>query len=102
MDSIFIAGLTAFPIAGLAAIPRRVPANPADSSPDRSIAAVSLNLAKETRADRIVRAIQRAPRLRAADLFLLQEVAHEDARSNVAEAVARKLGHFASFAAAPG
>lgn len=92
-----------FPIAAFLAIPGRSPANPAEPAPARSISAVSLNLAKETDSSRIVRAIHDAPRLRNADLFLLQEVVHEDGKSNVADEAARELGYFASFEpAAPG
>lgn len=92
--------LAIIPIAGFLVIPPSVPASPDHPAPVRTIAAVSLNLAKEKNPDRIVRAIQNAPRLRNADLFLLQEVVNEDLKPNVAEATARKLGYFASFAAA--
>lgn len=97
-----LAVLIAITMLGLLAIPWRVPASTADPSPDRTLAAVTLNLARETDADRIMRAIHGAPRLRHADLFLLQEVVHAPGGTSVAEQAARRLGYHASFAAAPG
>jgi endonuclease/exonuclease/phosphatase family metal-dependent hydrolase len=96
----FSLALAIIPIAGFLAIPPRTPASPDQPAPARTISAVSLNLAKETDADKVVRAIHDAPRLRNADIFLLQEVVNEELKSNVAEVTARKLGYFASFAAA--
>jgi endonuclease/exonuclease/phosphatase family metal-dependent hydrolase len=50
-----------------------------------------------------VSAIDSAPRLRDADLFLFQEVAHGHSDLSVAEETARRLGYFALFEpAAPG
>ncbi len=67
------------------------------------MAVVSLNTAKVTDAVRIVRDIQSAPRLRSADVFLLQEVANEDTKASVADQMAHKLGYFVAFSpAAPG
>ena len=76
------------------------PANSEELIPERTLSVVSLNTAKETNSEKIVYALQSAPRLRQADLFLLQEVADEDGKTNVAEEVARGLGYFAEFAAA--
>lgn len=69
-----------------------------------SVSAVSLNVARETDAGKVVAAIHGASRLRDADVFLFQEVVHnEERKSNLAQDVARELGYFASFApAAPG
>ena len=86
-------------IAGFS-IPIRTPASPGDPAADRTISAVSLNLAKESDPDRILRAIHRAPRLRQADLFLFQEVVHGDSKPSMAEEAARRLGYFCSFAPA--
>lgn len=72
-------------------------------NPGRSIDAVSLNLARETNPGRILDALHGTPRLRSADVFLLQEVFQEDGKPSVAEETARKLGYYVSFApAAPG
>jgi endonuclease/exonuclease/phosphatase family metal-dependent hydrolase len=70
--------------------------------PERTLSVVSLNTSKETDSDRIVRALDSAPRLRQADLFLLQEVVNADEQENTADDLARRLGYFAAFAAAPG
>lgn len=64
---------------------------------ERTISAVSLNLAKESNPDRIMRDIQRMPRLRDADLFLFQEVVHGNTRWSVADEMARSLGYHCSF-----
>ena len=91
-------------LAGASASPRKIYANPDDhGAAPRSVAVVSLNTAKVTDADRIVRDIQSAPRLRSADVFLLQEVANEDTKASVADQMAHKLGYFVAFSpAAPG
>jgi endonuclease/exonuclease/phosphatase (EEP) superfamily protein YafD len=50
-----------------------------------------------------VRDIQAAPRLRDADVFLMQEVANESDKPSAADQVAERLGYFAAFSpAAPG
>jgi endonuclease/exonuclease/phosphatase family metal-dependent hydrolase len=85
---------------GLVLIPRRIPANPEEPVPERSLSVVSLNIAKETDPNKIVRALDSAPRLRQADLFLLQEVVDADGKASTAGDVARRLGYFAAFAAA--
>ena len=80
-----------------------VSASSAEPAPDRTVSVVSLNTAKETNPGKIVRAIHDAPRLRDADLFLFQEVAHTESNLSVAEETARRLGYFALFEpAAPG
>jgi endonuclease/exonuclease/phosphatase family metal-dependent hydrolase len=84
-------------LAGFVASSRRVPANPAEPAPDRTISAVSLNMAKESDPDTVMRAIHSAPRLRDADLFLLQEVATQEGTSSVTDEIARKFGYFAWF-----
>src|SRR4051794_23798889 len=87
-------------MAGQAAIPRRIPASPEVLIPERTLSVVTLNTAKETSPDKMVRALSSAPRLRQADLFLLQEVADEDGQTNAAADVALRLGYFVAFAAA--
>jgi endonuclease/exonuclease/phosphatase family metal-dependent hydrolase len=81
----------------------RVSANPAAAVSDRTISAVSLNLAKVSDSDRILRAIQAAPRLQQADVYLFQEVFDRGGKKSVADETAQKLGYSAAFApAAPG
>lgn len=67
---------------------------------NRTLSVVSLNMAKECDAGRVVSAIRSAPRLHEADLFLFQEVAHQPGGNSVVERAARQLGYFASFAPA--
>ncbi len=78
----------------------RAPVSRMEPGPDCSFTAVSLNVAKERDADRILAAIRDAHRLRDADIFLLQEVRHEPAGLSVAERLANKLGFHVSFAEA--
>ena len=99
MHLVYVALFAAVLIAGFA-IPVRTSANPADTAPDRSISAVSLNLAKETDPNRVLRDLRLAPRLRSADLFLFQEVVGHDTSPSVAEGIARMLGFYCSFAPA--
>jgi endonuclease/exonuclease/phosphatase family metal-dependent hydrolase len=87
-------------MAGIVAIPRRIPRELRGADSERTLSVVFLNTAKATNSDKIVRGLHSAPRLRQADLFLLQEVADEDGKTNAAGDVARRLGHFAAFAAA--
>lgn len=76
--------------------------NPAHiEEPERTLSVASLNTSKETDCDRMVRALDSAPRLRQADLLLLQEVVNADGQANTAGDLARRLGYFAAFAAAP-
>jgi endonuclease/exonuclease/phosphatase family metal-dependent hydrolase len=99
----FIAVLTIPPLAGFARLSSRVQPNSTEPTPDRVVSVVSLNIAKENNAEKVVSAIRAAPRLRDADLFLFQEVAGGNANSSVAEEAARRLGYFALFEpAAPG
>jgi endonuclease/exonuclease/phosphatase family metal-dependent hydrolase len=99
---LFLATFLLIFMAGLVLIPRRIPANPEEPIPERSLSVVSLNMAKETDPSKIVRALDTAPRLRQTDLFLLQEVVDIDGKANTAGEVAHRLGYFAAFAAAPG
>lgn len=82
--------------------PDYVDANPARILSGRTISAVSLNLAKEASAEKVLRAIQDAARLREADVFLFQEVRHQEGKTSVAHEAARELGYSAAFEAAPG
>ncbi len=99
MHLIYLALLAVVLVAGFA-IPVRTAANRADFASDRSISAVSLNLAKESDAGRVVRDIHLAPRLRSADLFLFQEVVGGPSGFSVAGEAARRLGYHCAFAPA--
>lgn len=68
-----------------------------DSASENTLSVVSLNMAKEADANHVVEAIQAVPRLRAADLFLFQEVRHHRSGLSVAQEAARKLGYFSVF-----
>jgi len=91
-------------LAGFTAYPRHVSANKEDAPAEpRTISVVSLNTAKEADAGKILTDLRAAPRLRSADLLLLQEVANNNGRSSVAEQLAYRLGYFVAFSpAAPG
>jgi endonuclease/exonuclease/phosphatase family metal-dependent hydrolase len=66
-----------------------------------SVSAVTLNVAREADAARVVAGIQSVSRLRDADVFLFQEVVHDETqKSNLAQDVARELGYFVCFAPA--
>lgn len=79
-------------------LPNPIPANPRPRTMDRSFTAVSLNIAKVANPNEVVEAIRRAPRLRESDLFLFQEVRHEQGKPSVAEDAARMLGYSTGFA----
>jgi endonuclease/exonuclease/phosphatase family metal-dependent hydrolase len=87
-------------MAGLVAMSSQIPASPEEPVPERTFSVVSLNTAKETDARKMVLALGSAPRLRQADLFLLQEVVGEEGKGNTAEEVAHQLGYYLTFAAA--
>jgi endonuclease/exonuclease/phosphatase family metal-dependent hydrolase len=78
--------------------PRSIPAHPAEPAlAADTISVVSLNMAKEQDCDRVLRDLQRAPRLHRADVLLLQEVFDADGTPSVAEKLARHLGYYAAF-----
>jgi endonuclease/exonuclease/phosphatase family metal-dependent hydrolase len=66
----------------------------------RTLTVVSLNTAKATDTARIVADLASAPRLKDADVFLVQEVANETGQVSTADEVARRLGYFAAFSPA--
>jgi len=100
MRKVSLAVFVMLPLAGFVASSTDISANPAGIPSDRTLSTVSLNIAKETDPDKVVHALRNAPRLRDADLYLFQEVSHEQGKPSVAEQAARKLGYSASFAAA--
>ncbi len=84
---------------GFMASSERTAANTAPIASAQAVSAVSLNMAKETDSNKVLKAIRTAPRLRDADLYLFQEVSHKPGKPSVADEAARQLGYFASFAA---
>ncbi len=68
---ILLVAFIMLPLLGFVSRSRCVPASSAELAPDRSISAVSLNIAKESDPRKVLTAIHNAPRLRDADLFLL-------------------------------
>jgi endonuclease/exonuclease/phosphatase family metal-dependent hydrolase len=88
------------PLGGFIASPSHIAANPAQIASDRTFSMVSLNMAKETDPDKVVDAIRDAPRLRDADVYLLQEVCHTAGKPSVADEAAHMLGYSVAFAAA--
>ncbi|MDZ4801282.1 MAG: endonuclease/exonuclease/phosphatase family protein [Bryobacteraceae bacterium] len=71
--------------------------------PERSLSVVTLNAAKVTDASRIAADLASSPRLRGADVYLMQEVANEADKPGVAEQLAERLGYQSTFSpAAPG
>ena len=81
---------------------RRTSPNPAVVGLPNSVTAVSLNMAKETTAAKVISAIEGAPRLRSSDVYLFQEVRHRDGKPSVADEVAAELNYQVAFTAAPG
>lgn len=62
------------------------------------LAVVSLNLAMETRIDRIVNELRETPRVGVADVLLLQEVVSEAGKSSTAHQIAEALNYQVAFA----
>ena len=62
-----------------------------------TISVASLNLAHETNFEKILHDVEAAPRLRNADVLLLQEVASVDGGPSVADRLARQLNYSVSF-----
>lgn len=92
--------LLMLPLSNHLDLPTTIPGNPRPLTVDRSFSTVSLNIAKIANPNEVVEAIRRAPRLRESDIFLFQEVRHEQGKPSVAEAAARTLGFSAEFAPA--
>jgi endonuclease/exonuclease/phosphatase family metal-dependent hydrolase len=88
-------------IAALLAVPAASPSRVASAGPGLTI--VTLNMAKETSADRILREWTAAPRLREADIFLLQEIKEQPGTQCIANRLGAALGlHVAYSGEAPG
>ncbi|MEO8098009.1 MAG: endonuclease/exonuclease/phosphatase family protein [Acidobacteriota bacterium] len=76
-------------------LPLALPSDPIEA-PDASgpLTVVSLNLARETRVDRITTALAADSVLRRSQILLFQEVASGGNKEDVAQAVGRHLGYF--------
>jgi endonuclease/exonuclease/phosphatase family metal-dependent hydrolase len=86
--------------AGSRALPHETGQSPA---PDCTLTAVSLNMAREGDAEKVLKDINASGRLRTADILLMQEVLHKDGQPSVAEQIAKRLGYSSTFSpAAPG
>jgi endonuclease/exonuclease/phosphatase family metal-dependent hydrolase len=79
-------------------------ARPAPETPARSsVTIVTLNMARETSADRILHEWAASPRLRGADIFLLQEVKEDQGKQCIANRLGSELRlHVAYSAEGPG
>src|SRR5581483_10438428 len=62
-----------------------------------AISVASLNLAHETNFEKILHDVEAAPRLRNADILLLQEVANEDGGPSIADRLAERMNYSVSF-----
>ena len=85
--------LLAAPRPNLPNLPSLDGAPPADT-----ISIASLNLAHESSFEKVVHDVEAAPRLRSADILLLQEVAHVDGGPSIASRLADRLGYSVAFA----
>jgi endonuclease/exonuclease/phosphatase family metal-dependent hydrolase len=65
-----------------------------------TLSVVSLNMARESDISKVLAGLDLAPRLRQADVFLLQEVRNEDDKPSIAEQMAQRLGYTAAFSPA--
>src|SRR5207244_3385388 len=75
--------------------------HPLDGTPrPDTISVVSLNMAKVSDPERAWRDIAAAPRLRNADVFLMQEVLNPEGGPSVADRIANRFGYHVSFAQA--
>jgi endonuclease/exonuclease/phosphatase family metal-dependent hydrolase len=90
-----------FAVAWTAALfPQSVEVNPSAAPPADTLSVVSLNLAMESDAQRILADISRSSRLKSADVFLLQEVVNPGGGLSAAESLAGELGYYVAFSPA--
>jgi endonuclease/exonuclease/phosphatase family metal-dependent hydrolase len=68
-----------------------------DGAPADTISIATLNLDHEANFDKVRRAFEAAPRLRNADIILLQEVAHVDGGLSIAERLSTQLNYSVAF-----
>ena len=100
MKSWFPAGvLTLLAFLVLAAPPPNLPNLPnLEGLPSaETISIASLNLAHETSFEKIAHDVEAAPRLRQADVLLLQEVSHVEGGPSIASRLADRLGYQVAF-----
>jgi endonuclease/exonuclease/phosphatase family metal-dependent hydrolase len=97
------AGVVAAFVVAVLAMPRRLSPHPIDPVSGPAVAVVTLNMAKEPDPAVVLHDLASVPRLRDADIFLLQEVSNREGQPSVAEQVAKRLGYQTAFSpAAPG
>ena len=68
-------------------------------APADVISIASLNLAHEQKFEKVMHDVEAAPRLRSADILLLQEVANEDGSASIASKLADRMGYAVAFSA---
>jgi endonuclease/exonuclease/phosphatase family metal-dependent hydrolase len=82
--------------------PKTIPRNAAVGRADRAFSVVSLNTAKEANPSTIMQALDGAPRLRDADVYLFQEVRQESGKPSVPAEALEGRGYHTAFRPAPG
>jgi endonuclease/exonuclease/phosphatase family metal-dependent hydrolase len=88
-------------IAAVAGSAQRLQPSPVEAKVEPyTLSFVSLNMARESDISKILAGLDTAPRLRQADVFLLQEVRNEDGKPSIAEQMAQHLGYKAAFSPA--
>jgi endonuclease/exonuclease/phosphatase family metal-dependent hydrolase len=100
MKSLLFAGtLTLLGFLVVAAPPGNLPNLPnLDAAPAAdTISIASMNLDHEASFDKVLHDVEAAPRLRNADILLLQEVAHVDGGASIASRLADKMGYHVAF-----
>src|ERR1041384_2696678 len=100
MKSLLSAGLLALlAFVLLATPPGNLPNLPnLEGAPADTISIASLNLAHETSFEKVAHDVEAAPRLRQADVILLQEVSHVEGGASIASRLADRLGYQVAFA----
>ncbi len=82
----------------LAAPPPNLPNLPnLEGAPADTISIASLNLDHETNFEKVVHDVEAAPRLRSADIILLQEVSHVEGGPSIASRLAERLNYSVAF-----
>lgn len=66
-------------------------------APGDVISIASLNLAHEQKFEKVLHDVEAAPRLRNADILLLQEVANQDGGTSIANRLADRMGYSVAF-----
>jgi endonuclease/exonuclease/phosphatase family metal-dependent hydrolase len=69
-----------------------------DASPADTITIASLNLDHESNFEKVLRDVEAAPRLRSANIILLQEVSHVEGGPSIASRLAERMNYQVAFA----